>query len=1222
MNFRTCVFILSKAIALLPLVACSPDAEDGARGPEAAPNRHIPKDPPPPVTAKGPCIISADCPAGTHCDLGECVQDCSTEKSCSAGLQCSVRARCIKPDSEDSDPAPATEHAGTVRLEPTAAELTELDDTLELKLSSNSTELVDYRIDLSAPFLRLTTGERGQFAGSTTLRFAVDPSALSGTVTPGTVLIHTTLGDVIANASIRVGLTGRYQGVMRYLSGSTPLGDVGIAVEMLDKNGDVSVRVDPESSMTFPKLGSSVASGRGIFTFSEGLSVTVAQVYDSAFGGSRNHFKRAVGRRVAFALRAKERGKLEGTFEEQIHGVLGQPIRLTGTAYLEPLPQEQELDEFTVAEPPAMPVAAPTIAPASVFPGWTDGSCFADCGSGDLNCIQRTIEPIYYERLVATLSGEYTSADPFDQIANTCEKELALTSLEAYRALPSPQCALVPPLACGVRELATGNFGTTELWTARGALNRLFARVLSPPLLVAQNHIVQGLKESFTKGLSTQKTRFAKARAILDPPATFVMSSGVLEALRTVPVSVAQGEAPSSDSPDDPTRVDYPSGRALARLLYVLHTLDGEEGRNAAVDLTGTPAAKVQSAQERGVLGFLEAATLAAILESWSNPPGVGNEFVGSLTLADRGFSGLQQGALIFGVPEGQVPMVYNPARAQPTNFEQVLETAKGALDQFEADETLFNAATREFEQNQKSLQDELEGVRRNFEDQIAQICGNAFDPEVIRADADWQACGGDGSGEIAELTLEIQQATLRLQASQSRLAGMRKKYDIDEKRLADTQQVRRDRIRFIDSTGMALQGLIIQEGFINAAQKALEVASNASLFNAGAPIGMSLATALLEAQRTQINVARQQLETSQQMRAVADENKIDLIHGMAELQKQIIDAAQLELEMEQDVLAITQADLRRRNTLDRAKRLLDERKRSLVRVSKSPLTDPTYRILQTRLALQAVESRADAQRWLYRAARALEYEINTPLGTALPRAVLGAYNTAEANRLSRCLSGIFSEYSTEFGVPQEFVTTVSVRRMLGITGPRKDDVNGEDLTEGDLFRRSVLRNENIDPQGNVRITFSTNLQPGNDLWSTNVCDDKVATVQAQIIGDFQGDNEAEIKLGLDGGSVMRRCDSDELISWDIHASRLAVVQAGVNTFGEAKPSTSLFGQSVARASWSIIIPSGDTSPANRDLDFKTIEDVVLKISHKALPRQTQSIPLDVSCLGSVGAGR
>jgi hypothetical protein len=50
-------------------------------------------------------------------------------------------------------------------------------------------------------------------------------------------------------------------------------------------------------------------------------------------------------------------------------------------------------------------------------------------------------------------------------------------------------------------------------------------------------------------------------------------------------------------------------------------------------------------------------------------------------------------------------------------------------------------------------------------------------------------------------------------------------------------------------------------------------------------------------------------------------------------------------------------------------------------------------------------------------------------------------------------------------------------------------------------------------------------------------------------------------------------------------------------------------------------IPPGNLSPANRDLNLEAIEDIVLKISHKALSRQTQSVPLDLSCLANVGAG-
>src|SRR5690606_19058021 len=106
---------------------------------------------------------------------------------------------------------------------------------------------------------------------------------------------------------------------------------------------------------------------------------------------------------------------------------------------------------------------------------------------------------------------------------------------------------------------------------------------------------------------------------------------------------------------EDVTESNYPAGRALARLIYVLHTIDAEEARADATELLGTREEKQRLAQERGVLAFLEAAALAGVLERWGNPPNLGTEFVGTLTLADRGFTGLQQGALIFGVPEGEV---------------------------------------------------------------------------------------------------------------------------------------------------------------------------------------------------------------------------------------------------------------------------------------------------------------------------------------------------------------------------------------------------------------------------------------------------------------------------------------------------------------------------------------------------------------------------------------
>ena len=62
---------------------------------------------------------------------------------------------------------------------------------------------------------------------------------------------------------------------------------------------------------------------------------------------------------------------------------------------------------------------------------------------------------------------------------------------------------------------------------------------------------------------------------------------------------------------------------------------------------------------------------------------------------------------------------------------------------------------------------------------------------------------------------------------------------------------------------------------------------------------------------------------------------------------------------------------------------------------------------------------------------------------------------------------------------------------------------------------------------------FSSNLEVGNELWPSNiVCDDRIASVEAQLVGDFLGDDDAQVDLVLEHGGVLRRCDGDELVNW------------------------------------------------------------------------------------------
>jgi hypothetical protein len=86
----------------------------------------------------------------------------------------------------------------------------------------------------------------------------------------------------------------------------------------------------------------------------------------------------------------------------------------------------------------------------------------------------------------------------------------------------------------------------------------------------------------------------------------------------------------------------------------------------------------------------------------------------------------------------------------------------------------------------------------------------------------------------------------------------------------------------------------------------------------------------------------------------------------------------------------------------------------------------------------------------------------------------------------------------------------------------------------------------------------------------------------------------------------------------DLNAG-VAVVQAGVNTFGDAPANTSLFGQAVARASWKLVIPGGADAPPNADVDLTHVDDIILKFAHTALPKKGSPLAVDLSCLGTAG---
>jgi len=1174
----------------------------------------------PQSTSARTCLISADCGAGSHCDLYECVSGCNARKPCESGQVCSARGRCLLPARLDADPEPTSQKRGQLVVQPTDAALTDRDERLLVTLATDSPDPVSYRVVLSAPHLSLPEA-RGEFVSETVLAFDVDADGLERGEIPGTVRIITDLGEAVVHAPLRVGLTGRYEGALSYSVGDLPLGDAQLVLDLEETLGDVSARVDAERSLLFPEQNGEATYGRGSYTLSEGLELTLSQTLPAAAAGERNHFAREVGRELRLHLQPSEQGTLEGSFEERIFGVFEQPMVVHGSVYLRPRPLRETL-AIAAPNPRVMPTVVPGLMSTTAFdervtvPSLEAATAaFPGCleGAGRQSCLEQASR-FYFGGLGNLLTGISESSDPLGDLSSVCEEEL-YSDVTAWIALSGRggSCANAGGLLAILRELALAHSPASP--DAASLFHRTVAYLLAPHLLMAQDGLVRGVRESFLGGPGGQLELYRSARSLLAAPARLIMQPRVLEFLRrTQPRDAAASS--------DPSLSPYPALRALSRLLYVLSSLEGELASLAAAEPASDRSVLARETQEHAILTVIEAGVVSTLLDGWDAvPPGVGAELLGALTPLDRGFRTLLDGQVLFGVPEGEIPLAFDPARAQPTNFEQLLLLrAAPALAQQAATQAAFLGSTRDFEQAEDALSVELEQVRAGYEATIASICGPSFDVSLVTREADWEACGAV-SGALAEALLQIQLRQAEVASAFGRLEGIQERVRIEHQALFDAGVVRDRTLLFLSSSGSERAAMAEMENILNAAQIALELASNASLWNLGLPAAMGAVAGVLETTKGTLHVRREELAMLQSMTLADEARELEVIQSGVRVKSLLVDAAQIELDMEQLDIQLLESLMAATDLLDTAKRSALERTRLLARIEESPAADPIYRTLMHDTLLQALLARREAQRWLYRAGRALEYETNTPLGDGLGRAVLAAHNQSAIAKLSDCLLGIHGEYALEYGIAQEFKTTLSVRTQLGVTGARKDEVTGDELSPGELFRRVLLENQNLDGEGGVAVRFTTNLEPDNGLWSSAVCNDKLTRVRAKLVGDFLGDDEAEVHLTVAGGGMLRACSGDQILAWNIDTPDRAIVQAGVNSFGSAAPNTTLHGQAVARPSWELFIPGARHAPANADLNLERLDDVVLELTHEALPFAPSSSAVSLACLSTIGVG-
>lgn len=1160
------------------------------------------------------CELSADCPAGTHCDLGECIQTCNIVDPCSGELVCIARGRCADAPDAPADP-PIERDAGAVSLRSDVAQILigEADNVAVLQLSATPmTETLRYRIAPQVSWLRVAE-PRGEMTGALTVMLEVDRSRLAPGTYDGTIVVKTTGGDVVVPVHLQQGITAAYEGVFEYDS-PRPLGTSHIRLEMRENAGFVDVRIDPLRSPTFPALGG--RSTTATWRVEEGqLRGSIVQRLTPSDFGPGGLLTRDIGRTFEVELEVSEAGGYEGRFEESWTGIASMPVSTSGTISLDRLPGV-EVAEFAVASPPPLPSNPdpnpPTLTAAcvsvaqSMVPGGVTCSASASaanlarCGTAILTAGSRLDDPT-----VGLLVGD--SARGYESFVDACEADF--DAMDVGPSATRAACLRRDNLSCAVAFFGRAAQGDVPDGF-RGVANVVSAHAAAGALLVNQT-----LVDAFSAPFSQTIEGAAVGRAMADS-----LDDGRergLAALRPIfdpfVVDTLAG-TPSSLAGEDEFQALRRSALLVSRLRMTLEEAADLRARRQAVD---TDTLRIELGQDALQLQLL-LATLATIEELQRAPetPEIGL-FAESLTRISNRFLQLDQ-EQPFGIPEGFVEFLFDPANpiGGGTNFEQVLAARRPIVTTAITAEETAESSVRIFDERVEALEDELLLLRQEANGTLRALCGAS--PSDSTA-PDLENCGSGGRLAQARLTVEEAQESMRLAVT--RVEGLVERVRIQERRLRDVYQIRSESISYVAETGAEIIAINVLDSMLGAVQEMLSTAAGTGLLTPGAA-GCAAAIFALSFLRTELQVQRENLQLLQTLRLMTADRDIEFINGLATIRDMLVGIAELTLEVNLAGIRVASAvqELRDLEVEVEALRAESALREARVVDPTRNANDASFRVLRDRSVVSAIAAREEARRGIYLAARAWEFEHNTRLPSI--GGLIGALEAAEIGGFADCLERERTNFRSAYGTPQVFVDEISLREdVLGIRGPRVDPVTGEELSEAEQFRRLFFQPSNLGPDGTVGLTFPLGLATDNGVFSTGVCNDQIRSIQVRLIGDGLGDDQARVYLEQTGTSVVRSCTSfrsgrgDRVESYDLVARR-AEVQAGINTYASSPADTQFFGRSVAASGWRVAVPPGSAAPSNRDLDPLNIEDIVLRIEHAAISLTSSPIEFTPQCGG------
>ena len=617
-----------------------------------------------------------------------------------------------------------------------------------------------------------------------------------------------------------------------------------------------------------------------------------------------------------------------------------------------------------------------------------------------------------------------------------------------------------------------------------------------------------------------------------------------------------------------------------------------------------------------------------------------------------------------FGYPAAYVPLALGPQDIEQgrTNFEAVLALAADDLGVYEQIVTDAWQRAREYEEKSHTLESTLLQIDAEYDAKLRDLCGS-LPGETTPA----LATCGDAGGRLAELRAAIDAAGLRIQhaaqaaennvhsvaveeerfgkevalalnleaeieAAQGRIFQVKDQYGEQRSALGQAEAMAecsrvRENARAEESTLTASCN----------AEYAQKMFSGPSILGVSTPdiAGLVLATKECDAKRTNLNTstdnqcesllgqaglqnAQDELQRSEDEEILTINAEVDQAIRTSDLESRRASSVALikNLRAEGLLLQIEQqeAELARGTAVttlwsayQEVAALAQEKARAVGQLADdSPdntLTRPHF--LQARLeaARRVLPARERTTRRVYLALRALEYEVGQELPD-LRDDLARARSAGDFTALLACLDSIAEDYRLEHGHGQTYITEVSLRADVFAMITDVPDVDGTPATPAEQFAALLQDPLHHLPDGSVALPFSLSAFE-HAVFSSLLCDDRVDSIEAKLVGDFLGDREAEIMLTRQGQAGVRRCDGADLPSWSAYVPYTfdraqVVIQAGVNEWGTAGPNAGYAAWPVHGEQWTLTIPPPEQSPANADLDLGHISDVVLRLHHRA----------------------